>query len=1246
MSSSPGLSARASGSCSGSCFTEKDIEYQYLSGYFTAHMLPVPSYRYMYVLWLIVVGFCLLISVGHHFRIGDKTYIGAVWRRWATKNRIIKIGQRKDIYGNKLEKHDGSNEGPELHQYGPPKPRRSIKFPSFGKMLLLFCLVATPVCLTLIGADYIRPTASIFDISESFPPQTSPNTPGISRRAYQVLAKRLQWGIGAYSPVTTYPPSRTLPYRTWWTSGDRTGDMTSALTPLIVLFALKQIPFALLSMRLFGGYGFDRLSFLHKWGGRLVWLFATAHLATWSVQLGKDKRFEKQVWSFVFMWVKFRWGFVSYGFLTAMMLLSVGPMRQNYYEIFYVCHLITVVGFMVTAWLHHPPLGQWMYVPLAWWAAERILRSLKVAWVNGLGFAGRKPQFAVNPKPVQTSALSRNFDEKDFSNAGPSPSRLYDFHGNVAPSNRIGDYAPSHGSDQATTLVERSPTLHPKTDPLHFGPGSNESSYDQQDGAVARRATRKSARYDPVSDLIKDYLPEGEPRFSPNPPPLPVPMSRKYTLEDPGPRPLRPDHGSSSRPQTAETSSSEEGRPRFAGRPRAASKAHSQMTSSTSGHWGITYDPNMPMMKPRPAMSADVAALIRPGYAFAQLLPGKTLRLTLRTPNHMSWKPGQYVNLNIPSVRWWESHPFTIASAHDADFPTSTEFHDTDEEKGLGQESKAKGEERTMVLLLRARKGFTLHLWKHVLKKRSIQLQAASDALPGASLGGFVETPMMTGPVGKGTTGVHLRAIVDGPYGSSSRTDWGSHSTIVIVCGGSGISFGMSALEHLSACMVGAARLGRAGKGGRGFLTQRVRFVWIMREYSHLQWVASALRRCIEMLPPEQLQVDLYVTHFNHQSAIQAAPAMYAPGGLEPPMASWASGLGAGSGIPQPGRFTEGPEQEEYDLTAYDLTHFDGEDQSAPTAAEMEISRRIRTEGKLRRAHTRKATMKRRNGQGRGGASMPRENESTASASQRAIHEARIRPEPPLSSVGEQDIGEHKKGFFEHSRGDSTSTNPTLPPGGPGPRPALLSPNDPYSLGHLAVTPASQGGGLSGFISPDPSAPPSPRMSNAPRSTTYPYGDGHAGGWAAEAPPLGYAFDRDNDSRSFLEGSEGPHPGHYFDGDRRYSTTGLISEAATRAQAEADLAIDDAPIDLDEEEDADLKVVAELARPGHPKLDRIIRQEVDHSQGRILVASCGPSSLGVVIRSIVSKQIDPSKVWKGDLRGHVNVATEAYEWGG
>ncbi|SPO25522.1 uncharacterized protein UTRI_03058_B [Ustilago trichophora] len=1341
---SPGIGSGSgsTGSCSGACFDPDQLKYQYLQGYFNAHMLPPSSYRYVYVLWFVTIVVCLVLGSFHMLGVGDRSYIGAKWKRWATKNRVYKVGKRLDIHGNPIHKDSKGF----IRAYAPLKPRQIFTFPSFGRLVLLFFMLAVPIVLTLVGADFIGPNVGVFDFSQSWPRQTT-DMAGLSRRAVQTFQRRIQWGQGSYPSVTTYPPARTLPYRTWWTSGDRTGDITMGLVPIVLIMALKQVPFALLSTRFFGGYAFDRLSFLHKWGGRIIWLFGTAHLVTWCIQLNKDTRIGEPVWSFVFMWTKFRWGWASYGFLTAMIVLSIGPIRNRFYEWFYIAHVVTVAGFIVTAMLHHPPLAQWMYIPLAWWIAERLTRALKVAWINGLGFAGRKPQFALVPKPQMLHSQSATWSDapqrhqqrpppsrstyhsqsfgsnhqhmghdREYGHYGTShrtPTTLDGStrgHGTVASSSSSHKFAPQSrlSSEYEHTLVDPDgegrkvwspPLSEGLNDPLTAGAdhpldSRNDSSPERRQGALERRATRASARYDPVNDLIQDYIPSRLSNVDVYPPPPiealpPLPQQYasqgrsdvKYSLQDPSETHQSPPPGSGSAAGYP---------PSRAGRLRSESSA--AMSARPSTMFSVMSSAFPRQLKPRPAMSADVAAVIRPGFAFVQMLPGKTLRLTLRTPNKMSWKPGQWVYLNIPSVRFWESHPFTIASAHDADFPVATEFVDADAEKGLAYAEKAKGEERTMVLLVRCRRGFTRHLWNFVAKKRQMQIQAAADAQHGAGMYGMPGTAMVPA-LGKDTTGVHIRAIVDGPYGSADRTHWNIHSTVVIVCGGSGVSFGMSVLEHLCACMVGAMKFGKDGKGGKGFLTKRVRFVWIMREFSHLQWVAAALRRCIEMVPPEHLQVDLYVTHFNHQSALPGAPRGGYRGGRSQDFGSSKSGFGGSSYDSRQGlesdamssadatfsraaRFTEGPEQDEYDITAYDLTHFDGEDQSAPTAMEEEMNKRIRSEGKLRRAKTRRNTVKRKGGRAGKPVNAEVGRDEQALESQRAMYEERHgirRPQPyeperrpsdglsPFANppgelnapnysrpqvAAERDIGDPRgrEHSFAEAAWDSEPKNGLY-------RPTDRSYQSPPNSAGLQMpysTTDSSLGPLAAYVSPSPSRPGSSHNELAPPP---PFGAASGASTPRLAPsPLATPYSSDFGRASPGPGPYGPPPRsgsgflHADEHRANSSTLNLLTSVPPAHSPKSPL--EDAPIDLDAEEDLDLRVVAELAQPGHPKLDRIIRQEVDSSEGRTLVAGCGPKSLDIVLRSIVSKQIDPRKVRKGDTRGIVNVVSECFEWGG
>ena len=45
------------------------------------------------------------------------------------------------------------------------------------------------------------------------------------------------------------------------------------------------------------------------------------------------------------------------------------------------------------------------------------------------------------------------------------------------------------------------------------------------------------------------------------------------------------------------------------------------------------------------------------------VLPSKVVNLVIKRPPNFSFKPGDYIFLNIPSIAYFEWHPFTISSA-------------------------------------------------------------------------------------------------------------------------------------------------------------------------------------------------------------------------------------------------------------------------------------------------------------------------------------------------------------------------------------------------------------------------------------------------------------------------------------------------------------------------------------------------------------------------------------------------------
>jgi FAD-binding domain len=356
------------------------------------------------------------------------------------------------------------------------------------------------------------------------------------------------------------------------------------------------------------------------------------------------------------------------------------------------------------------------------------------------------------------------------------------------------------------------------------------------------------------------------------------------------------------------------------------------------------------------------------GYAHAELLAGRTIRLRLVPPGRLTWAPGQHFLLCIPSVSKLVSHPFTCTSVCD---------------------QKQGDDGRMIMFLIRAKNGWTKDLWTTIV---------------GLLIGGH-RHPAQEAPMGTTlpTTGVLLKAWVDGPFGSPARINWSSYSAAMIVSGGSGVSFGIAVLEYLCLCMAGRNGRSLGGNVGRcdSFPMQRIRFIWILRDFgkfmlqaenafindpltAHMQWCASILHRCKLLVPQEVLRVDLFVTNFSplppplRPPGLSNARSVAAPGIPDASSSRPTSTLIEVKGVSLNGddlisaqatddslvdlSFCGGDYRESAELGHeehwLDLTNFDGEnDDRMP--GESSLNRAVKREGTIRRAITRK-TMSRR----------------------------------------------------------------------------------------------------------------------------------------------------------------------------------------------------------------------------------------------------------------------------------------------
>lgn len=997
---------------------------EWITAYLTIHSLSVPSRRYSFLLWIVVV-FVFLVFAILHWTGARGGVLGAYWSKWALPRRSWK-------------KHAGLRLGT---RQTSPSNRKAVFLPSNAQLLAMFGMTLVSLALALVGPDYIAPTFKVWQFAKRDLSQS--HTPVQPHSLYDA------------STFDPYIPQYTIP-KSLWSSSARFGQIAFALFPLCIIFALKAPPFALFAIPFMIQLFFDKLVWLHRWSGRLIWFMTSVHVVLWSIQLARDHdpNTGRPAYLQAFTYQPFLFGWTAFALLTLIVLLSLHPIRRHFYESFYFMHILLVPLTLLTAGLHHPTIGFWCWVAFAIWVGERLWRL--TWWVYSNGFAYNAP-------------------------SAPAPS----------------DYN-SWEMDRLQQLQSDSLPPHP---------------------FVEANVKRTSSPLDPYYDY---------------------------------------DHGS----------------------PIPLLSGASPRSSSRLSH---AIEELAPARNPLPPPSY----VPPPGYAHAELLPGRTIRLRLITPRFLPWAPGQHFLIHIPSVSRFTSHPFTCASICD--------------------EQAQDHEGRLMVFLIRVRKGWTQDLWDMVSRMIANHSRGDVSSLKSTSL-----------PTG----GALLRAFVDGPFGSSVRARWGDYSTAIIITGGSGVSFGLSVLQYLCLCLSGrdGQHLGGrpGGFGQKGFVMRRIRFVWLLREYSHVQWCASILRRCMSMVP--SLQVDIYVTNFKPVLAKLPTPlspvlspsrlrfvSTPAIDELEPPHPSFARD-GRNHSRSSSSASVDSHEscESDVDLSYYggehsdandvpedlnlahetnilELTNFEGEEDMT-TPSEKNLSLKLKKEGRLRRMQTRRLGKV---------AGLRKDLEP----SQIYNH---LRSQP-----------DHRAPLLRTSRQSvlSTNSNDRLIPVSP----LSERPLSALSESDLSNSPVQRYGD-----SPHRSRPPSSLANILEYSTVS---------WVAPPPVI----------------EDGPPP------SPRTRTQWDDKSEAERSRPYLPPIMTNGPPDLpgleiDEQEAKEVDIMSEHARPGKPKLDKVIADEVEQSGGSVVVACCGPSSLDAMVRKIIAKQINPKRIRQGDMRGLITLVSEEFEY--
>ncbi|KAL5511241.1 hypothetical protein ACEPAH_4456 [Sanghuangporus vaninii] len=1219
----------------------------WLTGYLTIHSLSVNSYAYMFLFWfgVALVFFGLSWATWTGVR---ATSLGARWNKWALRRRTWR------------KKHTLKAIEEEARKKGVPVSavhRQPKSLPSNAQIMTATVLVIVTLVICFVGPDYINPDVPLFDFSGSS--SSSSSTTKRARLTAPINDQTMNAFIAHYNIQ-----------KSWWTSAARTGGVAFALFPLVVALALKSPPFAIFGIPGLVQFGHDKTIRLHRYVGRLIYFVTLLHVLFWVVQVLRDRRelTGELVFAYVWKYQKFRFAWVAFLSMTILMIFSLDCIRTPHYELFYIVHIVFTPMTIIFSALHHPQRGCWAWcaAALALWAGERFWRAFWWCYVNGIfGIKGKK---SVGVGSISPYTYHTGSGEKEGVSAGAGA-------GVSGAGNRLS--APSRGS--TVTLISSANPMKESFDGKQWRQENENEQYEMN--ALRAPAPRRLGAPD-IGAALGD---ESDYAHTPNQsgPPSTFGASSESlaygsTHED-GPTPTPGELIELARVQTGNSWSSTAARgmplqiqTAHAPTPTYPPQAHPRFASAQSPGAGpgprsatARQQQQHQFQRHLPKTTFRHTRYVPPpGFALASLLPGRTIRLRLVTPGYQTWAPGQHFLIGIPAVSRFTTHPFSVASVCDEQAALHAD-PDTASEDGNGNVKKrvVRAEAgREVVFFVRAKKGWTKRLWDLV---SSLQAQGLASA-PGEDLPEGYSPPLAQD---SRTRGVVLRALVDGPFGTAGRTKWGKYSSVFIVAGGSGVAFGLSVLEYVCLCIAGrdgrflGGYPGGWGVGPKGaWITQRVRFVWLVREYAHIQWCASSLRRCLQIVPTDALELNIFVTNHRPPQELGISPTSALPnastegqddltddGHLKPPAPRFFAGRPGGSPNNNRKSSTSPLASEEsfstdasvdsivdsyfeghdghgveygtselgHETHLLDYTNFDGDDDT-PMPGEHRLSRRIIKESKIRRALSRKR--------------------NSAIRAKRELEE-RVkaggyfgRPKSPDEEHDAYGGIVNGNNYNNNNRSSVHSTAPLLSGDGA----QGISPTSMHSPSPIDHCPNSRA------QVPPPSAFTSFGASANELSSSSSSSNRRDRGLSVGSTLSSSTLKSPSTSTPSLTPSGGGP-------NVRWAPTPTLTPTSTSdtlspwSGSSASGALGSG-LAIDPQEAFDLQIVSEWARPGKPKLGKILADEVECAKGRVAVACCGPTSLNALMRKYITQQIDPSRVGRGDMRGSIDFIAEDFEY--
>ncbi|KAF7369057.1 Iron reductase [Mycena venus] len=155
---------------------------------------------------------------------------------------------------------------------------------------------------------------------------------------------------------------------------DRTGWIAISQLPLVILFASKN---NVLGMML--GNGYSSLNFFHRFAARVIILCSNAHGLGYISKWAQEGDFKANIKIPSKMH-----GLLALVAVNFIFIFSTAFFRSRFYRIFVSTHILGFAILIPALWFHKPQLHAYIYVALAFYGLDHLLRLVKTRMYNAI----------------------------------------------------------------------------------------------------------------------------------------------------------------------------------------------------------------------------------------------------------------------------------------------------------------------------------------------------------------------------------------------------------------------------------------------------------------------------------------------------------------------------------------------------------------------------------------------------------------------------------------------------------------------------------------------------------------------------------------------------------------------------------------------------------------------------------------------------------------------------------------------